>query len=203
MALNQKRYSYGTDHALRDTRPLYVRAADWFEDNDTAAVTLGLLAFGALFFAQGLVFLDLILLLSILYVRWLFKRKTGLRHKLPAFTDLKSDPNNSGGGRSSKPQGILYLGNTKMNKNGEIWFTNDDIRTHFLYLGTTGAGKTEGLKSLVSNALCWGSGFVYIDGKADTDLWSSLSSLCKRFGRDDDLFVGYVGNVTSGKHTFH
>ncbi|HPQ51052.1 MAG TPA: TraM recognition domain-containing protein, partial [Alphaproteobacteria bacterium] len=39
------------------------------------------------------------------------------------------------------------------------------------------------------NALAWGSGFVYIDGKADTDLWSSLSSLVRRFGRDDDLLV--------------
>ena len=42
---------------------------------------------------------------------------------------------------------------------------------------------------MVTNALTWGSGFVYIDGKADTDLWSSLSSLCRRFGRDDDLLV--------------
>ncbi|MCI5059774.1 MAG: type IV secretion system DNA-binding domain-containing protein, partial [Alphaproteobacteria bacterium] len=61
--------------------------------------------------------------------------------------------------------------------------------THILYLGTTGSGKTEGLKSLVTSALTWGSGFVYIDGKADTDLWSSLSSLVRRFGRDDDLLV--------------
>ena len=94
-----------------------------------------------------------------------------------------------GGGRSGKPEGILYLGNTSDNGGEEIWFTNNDIRTHFLYLGTTGSGKTEGLKSLVTNALTWGSGFVYIDGKADTDLWSSLSSLCRRFGRDDDLLV--------------
>ena len=51
------------------------------------------------------------------------------------------------------------------------------------------SGKTEGLKSMVTNALSWGSGFVYVDGKADTDLWSSLSSLVRRFGRDDDLLV--------------
>lgn len=60
---------------------------------------------------------------------------------------------------------------------------------YILYLGTTGSGKTEGLKSMASNALSWASGFVYIDGKADTDLWSSLSSLVRRFGRDDDLLV--------------
>jgi ABC-type uncharacterized transport system ATPase subunit len=58
--------------------------------------------------------------------------------------------------------------------NEEVWFTNSDARTHILYLGTTGAGKTEGLKSMVTNALCWGSGFVYVDGKAQNTLWSSL-----------------------------
>ena len=98
------------------------------------------------------------------------------------------DHSNMGPGRSGKPEGILYLGNIK-NTNEEVWFNNSDARTHILYLGTTGAGKTEGLKSIVTNALCWGSGFVYIDGKADTDLWSSLSALCRRFGRDDDLMV--------------
>ena len=50
--------------------------------------------------------------------------------------------------------------------NEEIWFTNSDARTHCLYLGTTGSGKTFGLKSYACNALCWASGFVYIDGKA-------------------------------------
>lgn len=106
------------------------------------------------------------------------------------YSKLK-DPNNLGGGRSGKPEGILYLGNARgaQNTNEEIWFNNSDARTHILYLGTTGAGKTEGLKSIVTNALTWGSGFVYIDGKADTDLWSSLSSLVRRFGRDDDLLV--------------
>ncbi|MCD8540000.1 MAG: hypothetical protein LRY55_09695, partial [Leadbetterella sp.] len=42
---------------------------------------------------------------------------------------------------------------------------------------------------MVTNALAWASGFVYVDGKADTDLWSSTSSLVRRFGRDDDLLV--------------
>jgi intracellular multiplication protein IcmO len=90
--------------------------------------------------------------------------------------------------RGGKAGGILYLGNTHPDRE-EVWFDNSDARTHMLYLGTTGSGKTEGLKSMATNALCWASGFVYIDGKADTDLWSSLSSLVRRFGRDDDLLV--------------
>jgi intracellular multiplication protein IcmO len=189
MPLDQKKYTYDLNHALRDTRPLMVKLAHWFEQNDNATVFILVMAFATLLFPMGIVFLDIVLILMFFYFRWLRKRETGLSYKLPAWADDESDPKNVGGGRSGKPEGILYLGNTQSNKNGEIWLTNDDIRTHFLYLGTTGAGKTEGLKSLVSNALCWGSGFVYIDGKADTDLWSSISSLCRRFGRDDDLLV--------------
>lgn len=189
MALDEKKYSYGADHALRDTRPLFTRISQWLEEADNAAITFSLFVFLGVFFPEGTMLLDFILFISIYYMWWLSKRQSGLAHKLPFFSKLKSDPHNTGGSRNGKPQGILYMGNTTDNRNGEIWFTNDDIRTHFLYLGTTGAGKTEGLKSLVTNALCWGSGFVYIDGKADTDLWSSLSSLCRRFGRDDDLFV--------------
>ena len=189
MALDEKKYSYGLDHALRDTRPLGARLADWLSNPNNAGFFLFMLGAATIFFDEGLVFIDFIIVIAILYLWWLSKQETELAHKAPAFSDLKTDGKNTGGGRSGKPEGILYLGNSKDNENGEIWFTNDDIRTHFLYLGTTGAGKTEGLKSLVSNALCWGSGFVYIDGKADTDLWSSLSALCRRFGRDDDLLV--------------
>lgn len=53
---------------------------------------------------------------------------------------------------------------------------------------------------MVTNSLCWGSGFSYTDGKADTDLWASLYSLTRRFGRDDDILVlNYMtGNSDDG-----
>ena len=103
------------------------------------------------------------------------------------------DPRNPPPGKNGpgKSEGILYIGNTSDADNPdcgqEMWFTNNDARTHILYLGTTGSGKTEGLKALVTNALAWGSGYVYVDGKADTDLWASLYAVARRFGRDDDL----------------
>jgi intracellular multiplication protein IcmO len=59
----------------------------------------------------------------------------------------------------------------------------------YAVFGTTGAGKTEGLKSLISNAFCWSSGFVYVDGKAQNTLWGDVYSLARRFGRDDDVLV--------------
>lgn len=187
MALDQKKYDYGLDHILRDTRPLLTRLADWFRDSNNAAFTLFMIAASFLFFDEGMMISDILVVIALLYGWWLHRQSRALPIKMPAYSKF-DDPNNTGGGRSGKSEGILYMGNIKQT-NEEVWFTNNDIRTHMLYLGTTGSGKTEGLKSMVTNALTWGSGFVYIDGKADTDLWSSLSSLVRRFGRDDDLFV--------------
>ena len=189
MALDQNKYSTSAYASLRDTRTLGKKLSDWFSDSNNAAATFIIIAAASLISDIGIVFSDLIMVCALLFFWWLWSRERLLPYKLPAFSSFKSDSNNTGGGRNGKPEGILYMGNNKDGVGEEIWFSNDDIRTHMLYIGTTGAGKTEGLKSLVTNALCWGSGFVYIDGKADTDLWSSLSSLCRRFGRDDDLLV--------------
>jgi intracellular multiplication protein IcmO len=187
MALDERKYSYGLDHALRDTRPLGAKLYDWFSESDNAAITLFFLLGISLFFPIGTVFIDVLFIIAVLYTYWLYKIPRKLPYKMPAHSKF-DDPNNTGGGRGGKSEGIMFLGNCKASGE-EVWFTNSDIRTHILYLGTTGSGKTEGLKSMVTNAMAWGSGFVYIDGKADTDLWSSLSSLCRRFGRDDDLLV--------------
>ena len=187
MALDQRKYERKWTELLRDIRPLYVRFGEWLKKPRHSFVCIYLLASTLFIYPSTIYIADIIFLIYALFIWWLVKRPRKLPFKMPADSKLK-DLSNVGPGRSGKPEGILYLGNIK-NTNEEIWFTNSDARTHILYLGTTGAGKTEGLKSIVTNALCWGSGFVYIDGKADTDLWSSLSALCRRFGRDDDLMV--------------
>ncbi len=139
---------------------------------------------------------DLIFFIMVLYFWWLKKREVVLPFKLPK-SAKRVDPNYvKPNGKKGMADGILYLGNDT-SSHEEIWFTNNDARTHCLYLGTTGSGKTFGLKSFSCNALCWASGYIYIDGKADTDLWSALSAMARRFGRDDDLLVmNYMtGNV--------
>jgi intracellular multiplication protein IcmO len=132
---------------------------------------------------------EFLLFFCIGYFLWLHRKPQNLPFKMPK-TANRLDPNNKGpaGGGARKSDGILFLGNDA-ETGQEIWFNNDDARTHILYLGTTGSGKTEGLKTIAANALGWGSGFIYIDGKADTDLWGLLSALARRFGRDDDLLV--------------
>lgn len=163
------------------------RFGDWLRKPTQAFSIFFLLAGSIYFFKAVMMAGDLVLLIGLIYFWWLTIQDRTLAFKMPFGAKWK-DKNNEGPGRSGKGEGILYLGNID-ETDEEIWFSNSDARTHILYLGTTGSGKTEGLKSMVTNAMTWGSGFVYIDGKADTDLWSSLSSLVRRFGRDDDLLV--------------
>ncbi|MDH5723225.1 MAG: TraM recognition domain-containing protein, partial [Alphaproteobacteria bacterium] len=187
MALNQRKYEHKHETILRDVRPFGTRVADGLSSRDYSSIIFASAAASIYYNEWMLTFADFIMIFMIIYFIWLSSRSKELAFKLPLGSKYL-DPNNGRNGKKGKAEGILYLGNVEKT-NEEVWFTNSDIRTHILYLGTTGAGKTEGLKSLVTNALCWGSGFVYVDGKADTDLWSSLSSLVRRFGRDDDLLV--------------
>ena len=71
----------------------------------------------------------------------------------------------------------------------ELWVTAEDARQHMTIPGTTGAGKTTAILSLLINALAQGSGFVLVDGKADRDLFGKVLALARRFGRDDDVRV--------------
>lgn len=112
----------------------------------------------------------------------------------PTLDVEKPNPNGKGEIVEQRPaDGILYLGNQRSSDRAEhlkeLWATNDDARTHMLLMGTTGSGKTVTLLSLCFNALAWGSGFFYSDGKADSSLHASVWGLCRRVGREDDYLV--------------
>ena len=187
MPVNARKYGLEWENLLKDARPLHVRIAHWCKEPTNATVVFVTFAFFLFYMTEAypvlLAFIDLVLFFAFCFFCWLATRDRSLPFKLPMGVKWK-DSNT----RDGKAEGILYVGNDQDTRE-ELWFTNSDARTHVLYLGTTGAGKTEGLKSMVTNAMAWGSGFVYVDGKADTNLWSSLSSLVRRFGRDDDLLV--------------
>lgn len=42
---------------------------------------------------------------------------------------------------------------------------------------------------IIANSLAQNSAFTYVDGKADTGLFSKIFAMCRRFGREDDLLV--------------
>lgn len=201
------KYQTSQRDIFRDVRPPTVRAALFMSKPHVISVV----AFLSILLMMGPEGQPLKASFSILcviwyfYFRWALHRPFALPFKIPRYANLP-DPHNPLPGKSSggRSDGILFIGNVTDKDDEElgkeVWLTNVDARTHILYLGTTGSGKTEGLKALVTNALCWGSGFSYTDGKADTDLWASLYSLARRFGRDDDLLVlNYMtGNSDEG-----
>lgn len=105
-----------------------------------------------------------------------------------------------GTNKPRRSRGIFLLGNRKED-NAEVWSANEDMRTHVFEIGTTGAGKTEGLIGLVYNALVMSSGAAYLDGKADVKLWGQWFSMCRQMGREDDISViNYMtGNADTTK----
>lgn len=87
-----------------------------------------------------------------------------------------------------KGKGIFFLGN-ELFSGKELWVTNDDCRQHILVMGTTGAGKTELLLSFVANALSWGSGVIFIDGKGDIKTMVLMYAMSKLWGRDGSFLL--------------
>lgn len=197
MAIEAKYERKHTD-VLKDQRPKIEKYKDKARDPSNAVFFFVIAAVGTYIEPMITMFADLIFVCMCFYFHWLLDQSVVLPFKMPKSAKLLDPNHKKSDGSTGMAEGILYLGNTA--KGEEVWFNNNDARTHILYLGTTGSGKTFGLKSIVCNALCWSSGFVYIDGKADTDLWSTLSALARRFGRDDDLLImNYMTGNASGK----
>ena len=91
-------------------------------------------------------------------------------------------------GKPRDARGIYFFGND-IKTSDELWFTNDDMRTHVLIFGSTGSGKTQALMSIAYNALVQASGFIYVDGKGDNSLYASVFSMVRSMGREDDLLL--------------
>lgn len=191
MVLDTRKFELKRDKVLKDPRSHFEKFKDKIRNPQTGGVMFAMCATFIYTVPEMGYVADVLLFYNTIYFFWLlsFARRYQLPFKMPK-SAKRIDPNNKAPGTNSPrmADGILYVGNDERTKE-EIWFTNTDARTHILYLGTTGSGKTEGLKSMVTNALGWGSGFIYVDGKADTDLWGSLSALARRYGRDDDLLI--------------
>ncbi|EPX84024.1 TraM recognition domain-containing protein [Salipiger mucosus] len=73
-----------------------------------------------------------------------------------------------------KPAQCIYIDHPD-----HLYVTDDFIVTH----------NTESLLGFAANALMWGSGFLFCDGKGDVALFAKVYALARRFGREDDLLV--------------
>jgi intracellular multiplication protein IcmO len=181
-------------HALmRDVRPPLVRAIDSLRSVHTMVVTLiGHAVVVFMFPAFGIFALITAVALGV----WGLRQKESAPIKLPIQSGML-DPHelHPGNKRPIQAGGIFLLGTTmaagaaNRDTGKQVWLTNDDCRQHFLVVGTTGAGKTEMLLGFCANALSWGSGFLFCDGKGDVSTFAKIYALARRFGREDDILV--------------
>jgi intracellular multiplication protein IcmO len=171
---------------LRDTRSIMQRVKDGFSDPTNIAVVLLLMAAISFYYSESATLLMLVGLACFLYS---YTRKQKLPFRLPQIARVK-DYNDikPGLNQPNIARGIAYFG-TDRKSGEELWFTNDDMRTHALIFGSTGSGKTEALVSIAYNALVQSSGFIYVDGKGDNSLYAKVFSMVRSMGREDDLLL--------------
>lgn len=172
--------------AQRDSRTLGQRLAAAGRDPNGLGIACFVLA-GIAWCVPALV--DLSALGGLAIGFWAWRLRPVLPFKLPAtYRGLDPHEREPGTRMPRAARGLLFLGNDRTT-NEELYLTDDDLRTHLLVLGGTGAGKTEAMTSLAANTLLWGSGFTYVDGKGDASLWTKVQAMARACGREDDVYV--------------
>lgn len=171
---------------LRDTRTMGQRIGAFFRNPTSVLIVLVMTAV-ATFLLPAIA--DILLVGGVIAFLFAYLVKAILPFRMPLGAD-RVDYNDlaPGSNKPLKARGIYFFGNEKKT-DLELWFSNDDMRTHALIFGSTGSGKTEALISLAYNALLQGSGFIYVDGKGDNSLYASIFSMVRSMGREDDILL--------------
>jgi intracellular multiplication protein IcmO len=196
----QERYERSGAQSLRDIRPFTTRLSEGLRSSASGLV-LGIAAVGT-FLEPAVV--DITAPLYALYALWVLTRRVKLPMRLPRSAGCPDYSDPAPGSRKPKlANGTLFIGWSITGH--ELWATAEDVRQHIAISGTTGAGKTTAILSLLANSLAQGSGFVLVDGKADRDLFGKVLALARRFGRDDDVRVlnFMVASGLKDSHTFN
>lgn len=172
--------------AIRDIRPLWMQLRDLILGRRGALVCIIAFAIGMMVVPM---LADVFFIVQLFIFWFSFWQVKSLPYKLPIYAD-RLDPNNSppGSNAPGESSGIYFFGND-LNTNEQLWFNNNDMRTHVLIFGSTGSGKTEALVSIAYNALVQGSGFIYVDGKGDNALFAKIFAMVRSMGREDDLLL--------------
>ncbi len=196
----QDHYERNGNKTFRDIRPLTTRLSEALRGS-VSGLVIAMTAV-ATWFEPAMI--DLTVPAVLLYTTWVLTRAPVLPIRLPRSADRPDYGNLAPGTRKPKPaNGTIFLG-WDIHGN-ELWITAEDARQHITVPGTTGAGKTTAILSLLANAVMQGSGFVLVDGKGDRDLFSKVLALARAAGRDDDVRVlnFMVASGVKDSHTFN
>ncbi len=170
---------------IRDVRTVGQRISDFYKEPSSVGYLILCLGVLNYIFAFASILIFSAILVS-------FAVAAGQKIMLPFRMPMRSKEKDWGdmlpNGKPRDARGIYFFGN-ELDKKTELWFANEDMRTHALIFGSTGSGKTESLISIAFNALVQASGFIYVDGKGDNSLFAKIFSLMKQMGREDDLLL--------------
>lgn len=182
----ERKHEQNAERLIRDTRTAGQRVADFFKNPMAVSITLVMLAVGV-YFLPGVS--DLVFITGLIVFSISITRRSTLPFRIPQSAKVKdyNDPQ-PGSNKPRMSRGIFFFGNDLHSKE-ELWFGNEDMRTHALIFGSTGSGKTEALISIAHNTLLQGSGFIYVDGKGDNALFAKIFGLVRSVGREDDLLL--------------
>ena len=172
--------------AVRDIRPLWIQIRDVIAGRNGAMVFISAFMVAIYFLPIAADGFFVLAVFIFWYTLFGFLR---LPFRLPIFSGL-ADPGDPKPGSKlpGAAAGIYYFGNDLLSHE-QLWFNNNDMRTHALIFGSTGSGKTEALVSIAFNALAQGSGFIYVDGKGDNSLFAKIFAMVRSMGREDDLLL--------------
>lgn len=180
----EKHHEVKLKRQIADVRPWGQKAQEWLSTPSNFVFCAGTL--GAFSYAMPV---TLPLTASAFLVAFLSTKtmKNVLPFRYPISTPKKKIPKDSEG------KGILLMGTVRSEspyeKFKQCWLSDDDLRKHWLIIGATGSGKSETLKGIMYNSLCWGAGFFCADGKADNQLPTDGYTMARAFGREDDILA--------------
>lgn len=134
----QSKQEISSREEWRDIRTWGQKFRAWVEQGD-ALVFVGAMVLALMFLFPGT--MEITFVLGLLLFRWASKLEFSLPFRMPSSSHLMdhNDPA-PGGNKASQANGISFLGNEKDSRK-ELWLKSDDMRTHLLVFGSTGAGK--------------------------------------------------------------
>lgn len=197
-----KKKLYGLDHSqeerkeriIRDIRTPWQQIAEALLTREGYSIFSGIMLLWMVA-APALWPVPLLLIILSYLKRVSATKNDHLPMRMPAVYKGLDYNNPAPTGGFKKAGGMFYIGNDTQEGDDELWIGKDDILTHMLVLGTTGAGKTETLVSLCFNYLAVGSGLIYVDPKAAPKLGAQIYTMCRILGRDDDfLLINYMAD---------
>lgn len=186
-----QKYAVNSQQRIRDPRGRFQRLHDDYKEKGNEkypVVAWGLL--GAMVILPFL-FIPLIIILAI-YTQYVMR--CGKEAQVPFFaTPINIGEENLDDGHfydneGNKLKGCIYFGQ-EMATGKEIYLDEEEARRHMLLMGTTGAGKTEAIRSLCFSFVLNGSGFSMCDAKGTYALYYDMYSLARSMGRDDDVLL--------------